>query len=574
MVKCKWFLRILLLGVALLTASMTIDTAQAGPRVKWNKIDPALAQAMKADPDGFYRVIIESETPTVKKGQGGAAQVDAVLEAGKGALRAAAALDRIVRYGGEGKNSLALIGAATANVNYDTAARLSRDAKIRQISLDRRLDAADARQGKKKNLASIYTDLVRAPEVWDKGYTGEGVTIAIVDSGLALDEDYEDRVLARVDLVDNDGTGEDPGGHGSHVAGIAAGFDNDPGGNPNDTYGGIAPGANLVSVRVINENGAANFSTVIRGIQWVIENRERYNIRVLNLSLGGRAITSYKSDPLVSAVEIAWHAGIVVVAAAGNQGPDAGTIDSPGIDPFSITVGALDDNLTITPNDDSVPYFTGHGPTLDGIAKPDLVAPGRKIVSVYAPQSRLSQLLPDRLTPTPKGKKYFRLTGTSQATPVVAGVVALMLQKNPELQPDEVKYRLMQSATALPGNPNRNIIGAGRVDALNAVMSSKKGRANEGLVPSDGFAEAVYSLVYGQPLSWKDPNYQGIQWANLTWNNLTWNNLTWNNLKWDNLTWNNLTWNNLTWDNLTWDSDTSWDSNASSVEWSSALDLD
>jgi subtilisin family serine protease len=334
----------------------------------------------------------------------------------------------------------------------------------------------------------------------------------------------------------------------------------------------VAPDANIVSVRVINQYGKATASSIIRGIQWVLENRDTYNIRVMNLSLGGRPSVSYNNDLLAAAVEMAWKAGIVVVTAAGNNGPGSGSISTPGHDPFIITVGSIDDKGTPDQRDDDVPYFSARGPTLAGDHKPDILAPGRKIISLYALNSYLDGALPGRQMFSSLGHPYFRLTGTSMAAPVVSGVVALLLQKNPDLTPDQVKYILTKTAPNFPGS--RDTVGTGVVDAYAALTSKKMGVANKGIRPSDSFARQMYDLIYGQPLSWKDPYYMGIDWGNLAWDNLAWDNLAWDNLAWDNLAWDNLAWDNLAWDNLAWDAG-EWDSiNEAGFPWESLIDLD
>jgi len=412
---------------------------------------------------------------------------------------------------------------------------------------------------------------VGADVVQAQGVLGTGVTVAVVDTGLGWHKGlYKDvdgrngRIVGWMDFVEGKLLPHDQNGHGTHVAGIAAGNGMDSTTNTNGMYKGIAPGANIISVRVINNRGQALASTVIRGIQWVVQNRNTYNIRVLNVSLGSKSEGSYKNDPVATAAEVAWHSGILVVSAAGNRGPAPSKIDSPGIDPYSVTVGALDDNMTVVTSDDVIASFSSRGPTPDNFAKPDLVAPGRKIISLRSPNSYLVGTLTDRDALTTGGVKYFRLSGTSQATPVVSGVAALLLEQNPSLKPNQLKYILKNTARPLAGVPV-NTGGKGVVDAYAAATSNLSGSDNQGLRPTDSFAVNVYPLVQGQPLVWKDPYYMGINWSNLSWDNLSWDNLSWDNLSWDN----------LSWDNLSWDATSSWDSIWSSSEaWQSIMDLD
>src|SRR5207237_6025041 len=217
-------------------------------------------------------------------------------------------------------------------------------------------------------------------------------------------------------------------------------------------------------------------SSVVRGIEWVLAHQSTYNIRVINLSFGAPPPTSYRTDPMSAAVVIAWRRGIVVVAAAGNGGPGRDTVASPGIDPYVITVGAADDNGTISARDDTLAPFSSWG-TADSNAKPDLVAPGRRIVSIRVPGSALDVLFPDRVVTAANGSKYIRLSGTSMSTPVVAGAVALLLQLRPNLDPDQVKALLVgttqqygqDSGVALP-DPQAD--GSGLLDVLAAIGST------------------------------------------------------------------------------------------------------
>jgi subtilisin family serine protease len=305
-------------------------------------------------------------------------------------------------------------------------------------------------------------------------------------------------------------------------------------------------------------------STVIRGIQWVVNHKRAYNIRVLNISLGTTAYLNYRLSPLASAVEMAWYSGIVVVTSAGNSGPLPTTVSSPADDPFVISVGTLDDNQTLDPLDDLIPDFSAHGPTLYGHVKPDLVAPGRKVISLRSPGSYLDELFPERRI----GNSYFRLTGTSMSAPVVSGIVALMLQHNPGLKPNQVKNILRQTTYAIPFDAN--IAGTGVVDAYAAVTSNITERTNFGLTPSDDFARDILPLVRGAPLFWRWPNYGGINWSNISWDNISWDRTTWENLVWENISWDNISWDtDCTWDNISWDA-TEWDA----AEADSAADAD
>jgi serine protease AprX len=492
-------------------------------------IDPALQTQMNANPGRLLPVIVEMNHGSA------AAGVDALL--------AQQALG-LLQSNGVAQVALPLV---------DGAAGLATPAAITALSLVPGVAyiASDAVVHAHADTASVYTQAVEADRVRTAGGTGAGVTVAVLDSGITPDPDLTqptNRILARANFADALGATDDPGGHGTHVAGTIAGNGTRSAGQ----FVGIAPGANLVDVRVLDENGNGRDSSVILGIQWALDHRAQYNIRVLNLSLGAPPAATYRVDPIAAAAEIAWMRGLVVVAASGNT---AGQVDSPGIDPYVVTVGATDDNQTAPVGDDVEAWFSGWGTPPLSTHKPDVVAPGRRIVSVRAPGSSLDRSLPDRVVTAANGATYFRLTGTSMSTAVVSGTVALLLQRQPSLTPDQVKAVLMGTTRPFGQSPApQGTIGAGLIDAYNAVNSGAKGVANRGLRPADLTASTLYPALYGQPLRWKDPLLGGLLWNLVSWSNLAWDNLAWDNLAWDNIAWDNLAWDNLAWDNLAWDS--------------------
>ncbi|MCA1645817.1 MAG: S8 family serine peptidase, partial [Chloroflexi bacterium] len=320
-------------------------------------------------------------------------------------------------------------------------------------------------------LTSLYPQEVLVNKAWPQSTGGAGVTVAVLDSGVAPDLDLGSRILASVSFA---GTAAqpDPGGHGTHIAGIVAGS----GARSAGQYIGMAPAANVVDVRVLDANGNGRLSSVIRGVEWVLAHRAQYNIRVINLSLGAPPAPSYRTDLLASAVEMAWRRGIVVVVASGNAGPAGGTVQSPGNDPYAITVGATDDNGTLSLADDVLAWFSSWGTPAGGQPKPDLVAPGRRLVSIRVPGSTLDGLLADHRVTASNGSSYFRLTGTSQATGVVSGTAALMLARQPALTPDQVKKILVATTQGYGPNgtpvlPDPSADGSGLLNAQAAYLS-------------------------------------------------------------------------------------------------------
>src|SRR6202167_5984995 len=316
----------------------------------------------------------------------------------------------------------------------------------------------------------ITTQTVYANQVWQSGWNGAGVGVAVIDSGVALKPDLasEDGGHSRVVFSESFVPGGDAGdayGHGTHVAGIvAANGSQSTGPNFTHTFKGVAPKANIINLRVLDANGSGSEAQVLAGIDEAIALKDTYNIRVMNLSLGHPVFESFKLDPLCQAVEAAWKAGITVVVAAGNMGRDNSlgtlgyaTINSPGNDPYVITVGAMNAENTPSRIDDQIASYSSKGPSLlDHVVKPDLVAPGNKVVSLLAsPNCTLATKHPDTLISASTYEKgvsglssdYFKLSGTSMATPVVSGAAALLVTEEPSLGPDQIKARLMKTAT-------------------------------------------------------------------------------------------------------------------------------
>jgi serine protease AprX len=285
--------------------------------------------------------------------------------------------------------------------------------------------------------------IVHAPQVAHLGCDGTGVRIAIIDTGIDADHpDFTGRIAEMADLV---GEGPlDENGHGTHCAGIALGAGTASGGR----FRGVAPGALLYSAKVLHRGGQGMMSDVMAGIEWAVEQ----HVQIISLSLGGPG-PSDGHDALSDICDAAVESGVVVCVAAGNDGPSSYTIGAPGAARRVITVGASTDADTVAP-------FSSRGPTADSRVKPDLVAPGHLITSTRAADTELG---------TPLDGYYTECSGTSMATPLVAGVCALLLQKEPMLTPDEVKARLMSTAVDLGEQPMAQ--GQGRIDALRAIQN-------------------------------------------------------------------------------------------------------
>jgi serine protease AprX len=370
-------------------------------------------------------------------------------------------------------------------------------------------------------LDSAYPASVFAPAAWNTT-TGRGVGVAVIDTGIAGDlpdfagADGTSRVVASVVTNPAATTVADTYGHGTHVAGIIAGD-----GTRRDTadpaagrYIGIAPDANLISIKAGDDDGHATVLDVINGLQFVVDHKDDYGIRVVNLSVESTTAESYRTDPLDAAVEAAWFHGIVVVAAAGNHGtaPDAADY-APGNDPFVISVGAVDDQATDTPDDDAYATWSSVGETQDGVDKPEIGAPGAHIVSTLAPNSDFTRLCPDCIV----DGQYIRAGGTSMAAPVVSGVAALMLQAHPDWTPDQVKSTILATRRQLPGGVEEVDAAAASAQTTPPSGASPPSRAPNDLIdPSTG--DIDYARSSWSRSSWStapDPLTAG--WARSSW---------------------------------------------------------
>lgn len=338
-------------------------------------------------------------------------------------------------------NELKYIPMVTATICQDTLREAAHHPGVKRIFYDQQVRA----------YLDVAVPTVTADEAHARwGLTGKGITVAVLDTGIEAHDDLtkpENRLAGFNDLVGNETESYDDNGHGTHVAGIIAGN----GYRSDGKYVGSAPEANLVGVKVLDNRGSGQVSTIMRGIDWCIQEKEQYNIRVINLSLGGPATEPYTDDPLSRMVEQAWHNGIVVCAAAGNEGPEPGTIGTPGFHPSIVTVGATYDQNTETTEDDKESEFSSRGPTVDHLNKPDVLAPGEKIVSLLAENSPLNRRIERGDLSSPLDG-YVELSGTSMATPLCAGVAALLIQHNESLSPNDVKSILVSSSTHLKGS--------------------------------------------------------------------------------------------------------------------------
>lgn len=528
----------------------------------------------------------------------------------------------VAALGGTVEEPLGIISGFSATVPADRLGVLRSAPGVRSVTEDAPVQLHDAETAAASSLTgsmySITNEVIGASGMWDKGFTGRGVDVAVIDSGVVPVDGLRapGKVVHGPDLsfeaqsCDDGGCSAGPVrnldtyGHGTHMAGIIAGRD-DAASRPStsgDTqnFTGVAPDARIVSVKVADGSGASDVSQVIAAIDWVVQNRNRngLDIRVLNLSFGTDGVQDYQLDPLTYAAEVAWHSGIVVVVAAGNGGYGSEKLNNPAYDPYVIAVGGVDGKGTHGVGDDVVPAWSSTG---DGARNPDLVAPGASVVSLRNPGSYLDESYPGARS----GERFFRGSGTSQAAAVVSGAAALLVSQRPGITPDQVKALLTGSAKALP-SADPVAQGHGLVDLKRArqaatpaavqtwpratglgSLEAARGSSNldiegallEGEVDVRGTAWAPQAWTRGAAAgtTWTGGSFDGSGWEGGAWNGQQWyvtdsdallQGMTWSGRTWSGRTWSGMTWSGRTWSGRTW-SGVAWSGRTwSGVTWS------
>ncbi len=536
-------------------------------------------------------------------------------------------LSNLKAAGGKGGRRLGIIKARAGRMPNALLRRLADDPGVARIARDREAEASNARTSATVGARNVQEQY---------GYTGAGVGVAVIDSGIANFHDdltvsnrTGQRVTAFVDFVNGQTAKYDDWGHGTHVAGIIAGNGYDS----NGSKAGIAPKASLIALKALDGQGKGKISNIIAALDWAVANKAAYNIRVINMSLGAGVFESYNTDPLTLAAKRAVDAGIVVVAAAGNIGkaangqPQYGAIGAPGNAPWVLTVGASSTMGTTDRRDDTIASYSSRGPTMiDFAAKPDLVAPGSGTVSLAVPGSTLyttkaAYLVGGNvrgLTAMP----YLTLSGTSMATPVVSGTVALMIQANPTLTPNLVKAILQYTAQVYKGY-DALTQGAGFLNTLGAVRLSRYfvlGHKGDRYPNMKAWSQQIFwgnrrvkggvltpgGTAWGLNIVWGDmhtPAGQNIVWGeycgsdcdNIVWgNNLVWgesaddnivwgdyfddDNIVWGNSDSDNIVWGNGSDDNIVWgnagdDNIVWGNDCG-GADCDNIVWGASDDAD
>ena len=425
----------------------------------------------------------------------------------------------------------------------------------------------------------------RASAFWSHGYTGKGVDVALIDSGLVPVETLATpgKVINGPDLSFESQSRDlrylDTFGHGTHMGGLIAGgrmrLASTDGSSDSVFNVGIAPEARLVSLKVADVNGVTDVSQVIAAIDWVVQHRtdNGMNIRVLNLSFGTDGTQDYKLDPLSYAVEVAWRKGIVVVVSGGNTGFGTTKLNNPAYNPYVIAVGALDTKGNSVGPDDTVASFSSCG---NASRRPDLVAPGTSVMGLRDPGSKLDVQYPGARI----NDKLFKGSGTSQAAAVVSGSAALILSQRPTATPDQVKALLTSTASPVPlADPNCQ--GSGALN-LRAARDAPTPLAVQAFPPSTGLGtlegargsvhitdgttelrgeQDIFGASWNAPTwaaqslagtSWVGGTWNGNQWTDNSWTGMSWSGMSWGGMSWGGMSWGGMAWGGMAWGGMSW----------------------
>ena len=496
------------------------------------------------------------------------ASADVIVQARPGAEAAVAAAVRAA--GGTVDRDLPVVHGFSAHVPASAVDALRARPDVRAVSENGTVRFASNIYDE-STVASSYAKATGAPAAWTSGNHGEGVGIAVIDTGISPQNDFSGRLVHGPDLS-GEGTIVDTYGHGTVMGGIVGGSGADSASNPGGAYAGVAPKSTLVAVKVAGRNGAADVSTMLQAMHWVSAYKDQFNIRVLNLSWGTTSTADPASDPINYAVERLWREGIVVVAAAGNSGPTAGTITKPADDPMILSVGAYNDGGNTNPADDTVPGWSSRGPTAQGVSKPDVVAPGRTLISTRSFGSQVEKENPKAHVPP----SYIKGSGTSESAAVVSGVAALLLKAHPEWTPDQVKHALRSTAspisgvaTTTQGKGRINYAAAVNADVSNAPVQTTNATGHGSIEASRGgthvYADCAqngnWTLVQGemdvycQPwngASWTGASWTGASWTGASWTGASWTGASWTGASWTGASWTGASWTGGTWTGASW----------------------
>jgi serine protease AprX len=542
-------------------------------------------------------ITVSAFAPVTAQAGGGAASVQVIV---RGQVGRIAAAERVVRgLGGTIGLRISLIDGFAADVPSRALARVAASSDVASVSSDARVHMLGLTDGHDvvSDLGSLYNvrKATGAGDYWAAGFTGNGVDVAVIDSGVTpvMGLDGAGKVVNGPDLSfesQSDATRYlDTYGHGTFVAGIIAG--RDPGTYPtlatdDSHYMGVAPDARIISLKVADARGGTDVSQVIAAIDWVVQHRntDGMNIRVLNLSFGTDSIQAYKLDPLAYAVEVAWRSGIFVVVSAGNHGyggnadgvktdPGDDTLNDPAYDPLVLAVGASDPKGTAVTTDDVVAAFSSRG---DKTRRPDVLTPGRSIVSLRVPGSYIDQTFPDGRVVD----RFFRGSGTSQAAAVASGAAALAIQQRPTITPDQLKGLFNGTAYKLPkSDPDwqgRGLLDLAKARTTATPLTIQKPTAATGtgsLELSRGtlhltlddvvltgerdifgrpFVSTLWAVMAATGSSWTGGVWNGSSWTGSSWTGSSWTGSSWTGSSWTGSSWTGSSWTGSSWTGSSW----------------------
>jgi serine protease AprX len=514
-------------GIALLALVLSVIVPAAGfagPENTQALVPGDLISEAQAQPDKIFRVIVQGDQLNGKS--------DDVANVARG-------------EGGNPKRVFKSLVGASVEVSGKDLLKLARHPHVSAITRDQQLSLVGNGDWEVQipKDGEMWRDSVNAKSLWGGllSPAPQAPAIAIVDTGIDATKvgDFGTRIVARANFssLEPNALG-DPSGHGTMVAGVVAGN--------SDVAPGVARNARLVDVRVASSKGEALTSDIVAAVDWILANKSVHNIRVANFSLVGTNAVSFRFDPLDKAVEKLWLNGVVVVAAAGNNGSSSGPvgIGAPANDPFVITVGALDQAQTSSVSDDTRASWSAYGPTADGFMKPDVSAPGRYMVMPVPMSSALPLEKANRVVKP----GYMWMSGTSFSAPVVAGAAAQILARNPGFTADQVKGALMLKARYLasadPGS------GVGEIDAGSSASVSSPPNPNQNLyqfVSNGTFdAEAWVSHVTASA-NWTQSNWTSANWTSANWVSSNWVSSNWVSSNWVSANWVSSNWVSSNW---------------------------
>ncbi|MPZ71853.1 MAG: S8 family serine peptidase [Nitriliruptorales bacterium] len=532
------------------------------------------------DPWPIQRAASADAIPRKSAGDGHrqGANTSVIVQAVPGHI--ATARQAVLQADGRVDVPLPLVDGFEATLPREALERVAASAAVRAVTPNSRARFADHGYGD-STTASNFARTSGATTAWEQGTFGGGVGVAVIDTGVSPTNDLAGRLMHGPDLS-GEGSVVDTYGHGTVMAGIIGGSGADSHTRAAGGFHGVAPESTIVSIKVAGRNGAVDVSTMLQAMHWVAAYKDQYNLRVLNLSWGTRSAQDTALDPLNYAVQRLWQEGIVVVTAAGNSGPRSNTVTKPGDDPMVVTVGSYDDKSNRDPADDSISAWSSRGPTGAGLHKPDIVAPGRSLVAVRSHGSDVEANNPKALiSPT-----YIKGSGTSQATAVVSGLAALLIEHNPSLTPDQVKRVLTRTASPI-ADTGTDVQGAGRV-RVDAALSAAPGPAQwqtstatgRGLIDAsrgdmivasdcdgDGTPEIIQGEIDVRCEPWDPDAWTGVAWTDEAWTGQHWPHSSWSSAAWNGVAWTGGTWTGVAWTGVAWTGVAWTESKWSGVAW-------